>query len=68
MTRELTTLLEGGTFFEGPRWRDGYWWVSDFYRHGVFAVSPDGGEQKVMDVPGQPSGLGWMPDGSMLVV
>lgn len=68
MTRELTTLLEGGTFFEGPRWRDGYWWVSDFYRHGVFAVSPDGREQKVMDVPGQPSGLGWMPDGSMLVV
>jgi len=25
--RELGTLLEGGAFFEGPRWRDGRWWV-----------------------------------------
>jgi hypothetical protein len=30
--RELTTLLEGGGFFEGPRWHGGLWWVSDFYR------------------------------------
>lgn len=32
--RELTTLFEGGAFFEGPRWREGRWWVSDFYGHG----------------------------------
>ena len=35
---ELTLLLEGGAFFEGPRWRDGRWWVSDMYRRAVFAV------------------------------
>src|SRR5918996_1152064 len=40
--RALRTLVEGGTFFEGPRWHAGRWWVSDFYRYGVFAVSPDG--------------------------
>jgi sugar lactone lactonase YvrE len=66
--RELSTLLEGGAFFEGPRWRDGRWWVSDFYRGTVSTVTPDGAEEIVMEVPGQPSGLGWMPDGSLLVV
>ena len=67
-TSELATLLEGGSFFEAPRWHDGRWWVSDFYRHRVVAVSPDGSEEEVMTVEGQPSGLGWMPDGSLLVV
>jgi sugar lactone lactonase YvrE len=61
-------LLRGGSFFEGPRWRDGRWWVSDFYRHLVLAVGPDGTCEEVMEVPGQPSGLGWLADGSLLVV
>ncbi len=65
---ELSTLLEGGAFFEGPRWRDGRWWVSDFYRGTVSTVTPDGVEETVLEVPQQPSGLGWMPDGSLLVV
>ena len=67
-TSELATLLEGGSFFEGPRWRDGRWWVSDFYRHRVITVTPDGAEEQVMEVEGQPSGMGWLPDGSLLVV
>jgi sugar lactone lactonase YvrE len=66
--RELETLLEGGAFFEGPRWRDGRWWVSDFYRHLVLTVDPGGRTAEVMTVEQQPSGLGWMPDGSLLVV
>jgi sugar lactone lactonase YvrE len=65
---ELTTLLEGGAFFEGPRWHDGRWWVSDFYRHLVLALDSDGGTEEVLTVEAQPSGLGWMPDGSLLVV
>jgi sugar lactone lactonase YvrE len=65
---ELTTLLEGGAFFEGPRWHEGRWWVSDFYRHRVITVSSDGREEEVMEVEGQPSGMGWLPDGSLLVV
>jgi sugar lactone lactonase YvrE len=67
-TSELTTLLEGGAFFEGPRWRAGRWWVSDFYRHRVITVGVDGREEHVMDVEGQPSGMGWLPDGSLLVI
>jgi sugar lactone lactonase YvrE len=64
----MQTLLEGGSFFEGPRWHDGRWWVSDFYRHVVLAISPDGRAEEVLEVDGQPSGLGWLPDGSLLVV
>lgn len=66
--RALRTLLEGGAYFEGPRWHEGRWWVSDFYRHGVFAVAPDGIDELVLEVAGQPSGLGWLPDGSLLAV
>jgi sugar lactone lactonase YvrE len=66
--RELTTLLEGGSFFEAPRWHDGRWWVSDFYRGLVLSVGVDGASSEVMSVEHQPSGLGWLPDGSLLVV
>ena len=60
-------IHEGLDFGEGPRWHDGRLWFSDFFRHGVFTL--DGtSEQLVVDVPGQPSGLGWLPDGRMLIV
>ncbi len=68
MSHRLRTLVTGGDFFEGPRWRQGRWWVSDFYRHAVYAVTPEGETEQVLDVPEQPSGLGWLPDGSLLVV
>ena len=61
-------LATGLAFGEGPRWRDGRLWFSDFYRHAVFTLDMDGVEAKVVDVPGQPSGLGWLPDGRLLVV
>ena len=67
--RSLETLLEGGSFFEGPRWHDGRWWVSDFYRARACCRDDRrarrGGRSRSQ---GQPSGLGWMPDGSLLVV
>ena len=66
--RTFSTLLDGGSYFEAPRWHDGRWWVSDFYAHEVLAVSPDGDAERIMRVDGQPSGLGWTPDGSLWVV
>lgn len=63
------TLLDHGTFYEGPRWHDGRWWVSDFYRHVVLSIAADGSDvREELTVDGQPSGLGWAPDGSLLVV
>jgi sugar lactone lactonase YvrE len=64
----MEMLLEGGAFFESPRWHDGRWWLSDFYGHRVLTVTEDGRREDVLEVENQPSGLGWMPDGSLLVV
>src|SRR5690606_20754534 len=32
-----------------------------------FTLDGNGVETKVVDVPGQPSGLGWLPDGRLIV-
>ncbi len=64
----LETIHTGVDFGEGPRWHDGQLWFSDFYRHGVFTLDADGVESRRVTVDGQPSGIGWMPDATMLVV
>ncbi|HEX3408105.1 MAG TPA: SMP-30/gluconolactonase/LRE family protein [Caulobacteraceae bacterium] len=68
MARELKTLLDGLAFPEGPRWRDGRLWFSDMHAHEVVAMSPDGARETVFKADGPVSGLGWLPDGRMLVV
>jgi len=60
-------LLAQGTFYEGARWHEGRWYVSDFYAHRVLAVDPDGNAEEVLSIP-QPSGLGFLPDGTLLAV
>ena len=65
---ELTTLLTGGAFFESPRWHEGSWYVSDVLGNDVRRVGTDGREEVVLTLGGQPSGLGWLPDGALLVV
>src|SRR5207247_10842515 len=61
-------VADGFHFLEGPRWRDGRLWVSDMHGDRVVAVTPDGIVEPIVDVPTQPSGLGWLPDGRPLVV
>ncbi|HEY1750278.1 MAG TPA: SMP-30/gluconolactonase/LRE family protein [Caulobacteraceae bacterium] len=68
MSRALTTLLDGLAFPEGPRWRDGRLWFSDMHAHEVVAMSPNGARETVFAAEGPVSGLGWLPDGRMLVV
>lgn len=64
-----TAVLAGGfTFPEGPRWRDGKLWFSDFYSHRVMTVDLAGRVETVVRVPQQPSGLGWTPEGNLLIV
>jgi sugar lactone lactonase YvrE len=68
--RAIRTVLDGMSYLEGPRWHDGRLYVSDFYTGAIVAVDLDGGAEPetVATVPEQPSGLGWMPDGSLLAV
>jgi sugar lactone lactonase YvrE len=61
-------LVDGLTFPEAPRWRDGRLWFSDFYSFRVLAVDLDGRAQTIAEVPRRPSGLGWTPDGALLIV
>jgi sugar lactone lactonase YvrE len=65
---QARVIREGLSFGEGPRWHDGRLWYSDFYRHGVFSMRADGSDERLeLAVPGQPSGLGWLPDGDLIV-
>jgi sugar lactone lactonase YvrE len=68
MGRKLETVLTGLAFGEGPRWRDGRLWFSDMHAHEVIAMTPDGKRETVFSHSGPVSGLGWLPDGRMLVV
>src|SRR5262245_53821431 len=64
----LDTLLDGLAFGEGPRWHEGRLWLSDMHAHVVLAVDLDGKREDVLEVAEKPSGLGWLPDGRLLVV
>lgn len=64
----FSELIAGYTFLEGPRWHDGRLWLSDFYTQQVLAVDSNGRAETMAHVPQQPSGLGWLPDGRLLMV
>ena len=68
MSKNTEVLIEGLTFTEGPRWHDGRLYFSDFFTHRVLAVDTKGNMEPIVETPQQPSGLGWSPDGSMLIV
>ena len=62
------TLLDGLCFPEGPRWHDGRLWFSDMHAGRVLALDSTGRAETIVEVENQPSGLGWTPDGRLLVV
>jgi len=65
---ELRPLLQGLVFPEGPRWHEGRLWFSDMHAHQVRTVDLDGNAEDVVEVPSWPSGLGWLPNGALLIV
>ncbi|MEB3022180.1 SMP-30/gluconolactonase/LRE family protein [[Mycobacterium] crassicus] len=64
----MKVVAEGLVFPECPRWHDGALWFSDQHAGTVFRLEPGHEREPVLDVDGQPSGLGWTPDGDLLVV
>ena len=64
----MEILLEGGHFFEGARWHEGAWYVSDLYAHQVLRITEGGKAEVFAQLATEPSGLGWLPNGEMLIV
>ncbi|GAB5895228.1 SMP-30/gluconolactonase/LRE family protein [Mycolicibacterium mageritense] len=63
-----TELANGFCFGEGPRWFEGLLWFSDMLGEAVHTVTL-GGAITTLSVPGHaPSGLGFRPDGTLLIV
>jgi len=69
MSREITTVVRDLSYAECPRWHDDRIWFVDFYTHRVLSADEDGSDLRTeAEVAAQPSGLGWLPDGRLLVV
>ena len=69
MDNDFELFVDGLDFGEGPRWHDDRLWYSDFHQRAIFTVTSDGTRETAYgDLPDQPSGLGWLPDGTLLVV
>jgi len=60
-------FLSGLYFGEAPRWHEGRLWFSDFFDHAVFSASPDGERRTEVEFDGESSGLGWLPDGRLII-
>jgi sugar lactone lactonase YvrE len=68
MVEGLTPLATGFCFGEGPRWFEGLLWFSDMLGEAVHTVTA-GGAMTTLPLPGHaPSGLGFRPDGTLLIV
>jgi len=63
----LTQLADGFCFGEGPRWFEGLLWFSDMLGEALHTVNLHGDMTKLALAGHAPSGLGFRPDGSLLI-
>jgi sugar lactone lactonase YvrE len=63
----FTTLIDGLSFAECPRWRNGRLYLSDRYTRRILAVSIDGAVETYARTEGFPAGIGFLPDGRLLI-
>ena len=61
-------FLTVSSSLNAQRWHDGRIWFSDMLDRKVITVGPNGNAEVVAQVSGRPGGLGWLPDGRLLVV
>lgn len=65
---ETKILLEDLQFPEGTRWHDEKLWFSDMTARKVMTVDLQGNAETIIEMEDSPSGLGWLPDGTLLIV
>jgi sugar lactone lactonase YvrE len=64
---DLTQIAGSLRFAESPRWHGNRLWFSDVHDYKLKAVTPAGEVEVVAEVPGRPAGLGFLPDGRLLM-
>jgi sugar lactone lactonase YvrE len=64
--RVASLVTSGFVLGEGPRWHNGRFWFSDIFGGHVYSVE-ETGDLRVEVTIHRPSGLGWLPDGSLVV-
>jgi sugar lactone lactonase YvrE len=61
-------LVDGLAFPEDPRWHDGRLYFADMLDRRVCSVGADGTLTGLATMEDSPSGIGWLPNGDMIVV
>jgi sugar lactone lactonase YvrE len=64
----MKTILDGGLYYEGPRWHDGRLWFVDCMARTLLSVSPAGDAREHASFDDTPCGTGVLPDGRLLVL
>jgi sugar lactone lactonase YvrE len=65
-TTALKVLADGLYFGESPRWHQGKLYISDMIGQKIYAIDAHGLKNILMDVPNQPNGMCFLPDGSLI--
>ena len=65
---QLRTILDGGLYFEGPRWHDGRLWFVDCMARTLLSVSPAGDAREHATFDDTPCGTGVLPDGRLVIL
>lgn len=64
---KLQLFADGILFGEGMRWYDGRMWIADMMGRVVLAFDSSGKREVIAKVPHRPNGLGFLPDGRLLM-
>lgn len=65
---QASMLASGFVFLEGLRWRNGRLWMSDMWGDACYGLNLNGQSNRICSVPQRPSGLGFLPDGTLIIV
>lgn len=66
-THAAILIAEHLSWPEAPRWRDGELWFADCHNFQLKKVVPGQVPEVVAEVPGRPAGMGFLPDGTLLL-
>jgi len=64
----LDHIADGFVFGEAPRWHKGRLWISDQVDKKIYSMGADNKLTVEHQLDFNPSGLGWLPNGDLLIV